>query len=371
MPSRSFVDDDAKLIFHKENDRDDHYDEYGDDGRGQRRGDDASGITAHLHPDMLRNGVRNQPQRRVEFVPNGRAPPPPFLARFFSFLGRPRRNTRYEPMRMLRDAPDSTAAVRDNFVYVGQGGYFFSPYESPAMTSKLFNYFVQYMEGSLFDWQMGDLMPSCTAGDVRFYYTVQDPAVVSVLGQPSDARGVGDGEVLRITPRTMSGIGSDREAATVGLVHAGWSGARDMLLAEDSASRAQAHVVRALLALWAIPASRLAGVAFGRELGDSSFVVQAEGVFGLFFSLLGSVWLIVWGETMGGTETAVIFFMGGTLGFLSYRGAVRRGAGLHGVWCRVGKWANVPPEWRVEDSYVPSSGQKLGAGAFRAGSKQS
>eukprot|EP00957_Ditylum_brightwellii_P027492 2078160-Ditylum_brightwellii.AAC.1 len=51
------------------------------------------------------------------------------------------------------------------------------------MQSSMFKYFMQYVEGTLFDWQLGDLMPSCTAGDVRFRYEVQDPAVVSVLGE--------------------------------------------------------------------------------------------------------------------------------------------------------------------------------------------
>merc|ERR1719253_891608 len=103
------------------------------------------------------------------------------FSRFFSYFGSTR-PTRYEPLQLLKDTPNSPAAIHDNFVYVGQGGYFFSAYESQT-ASKLFNYFAQYLEGSLFDWQIGDLMPSCTAGDVRFYYEVQDPTTVSVLGQ--------------------------------------------------------------------------------------------------------------------------------------------------------------------------------------------
>jgi hypothetical protein len=52
----------------------------------------------------------------------------------------------------------------------------------------------EHLEGSLFDWQLGDLMPSCTACNVRVSsYAVQDPAVVSVVAAlaavPSDAAG--------------------------------------------------------------------------------------------------------------------------------------------------------------------------------------
>jgi hypothetical protein len=38
------------------------------------------------------------------------------------------------------------------------GGDFFSPYHGKLTYGKLFNYFFQYLEGSLFDWQVGDLM---------------------------------------------------------------------------------------------------------------------------------------------------------------------------------------------------------------------
>eukprot|EP00584_Thalassiosira_punctigera_P014797 CAMPEP_0172553576 /NCGR_PEP_ID=MMETSP1067-20121228/51286_1 /TAXON_ID=265564 ORGANISM="Thalassiosira punctigera, Strain Tpunct2005C2" /NCGR_SAMPLE_ID=MMETSP1067 /ASSEMBLY_ACC=CAM_ASM_000444 /LENGTH=562 /DNA_ID=CAMNT_0013341787 /DNA_START=41 /DNA_END=1729 /DNA_ORIENTATION=+ len=366
MPSATFVDDRAKLTF-REGEGDSNYDDYDDRNQHQQH---EGGVQASLHPDMLSNGVRGQPYRPVDFVPHGRTPPPSFFSRFFSFLGWPPRSTRYEPMQLLRRTPDSPAAIRDNFVYVGQGGYFFSPYES-STSSTLFNYFAQYLEGSLFDWQMGDLMPSCTAGDVRFHYAVQDPAVVSVLGQlRRDGR-----EGAKITPRTMMGIG-DVSAATVGLVHAGRSGARAMLLAEDSDSKNRAHVIRLVAFLWSIPASRLAGVAFERELGESSFLIQTEGTLGLFCALLGAVWLVVWGETFGAIETAMVFFLAAASGFLAYKSAARKGSGRrwNAVWCRVLKWANAPPEWRVEDSYVPApaggGGHKLG-GSYGAGSKLS
>lgn len=364
MPSTTFVGEDAKLTFHEgEGDDDLDIDRDGSEADGrhhrEKKGGGGASVAARLDPNMLSSGVRGQPYRRVEFTPNGRAPPPSFLSRLSSFFFGPG-NTRYEPLQLLRDTPNSPAAVRDNFVYVGQGGYFFSPQES-AMSSRLFNYFAQYLEGSLFDWQLGDLMPSCTAGDVRFRYDVQDPTVVSVLGQLGrDARH--SDELLRITPRTMNGIkgGDEGAAATVGMVHSGSHSAEDMLLAEDSDSKRRALLVRALLLLWSVPASRLAGVALGRELGESSLAVQTEGVVGLFFALLGAAWLAIWGEGHGAMETLMLFFMGGALGYLAYKSSVRKGAGRrwHAVWCRIGKWANVPPEWRVEDSYVPSPSAK-------------
>ena len=104
----------------------------------------------------------------------------PFFSRLSSWLLGPS-NVRYKPLRLLNNTPHSIAASKHNFVYVRQGGYFFFPHES-STALRLFNYFAQYLEGSLLDWQVGDLMPSCTAGGIQFYYEVQDPAAVSALG---------------------------------------------------------------------------------------------------------------------------------------------------------------------------------------------
>lgn len=252
-------------------------------------------------------------------------------------------------MRLLRDTPDAPAATRDNFVYVGQGGYFFSPYENPSTTQRLFNYFVQYMEGSLFDWQLGDLMPSCTAGDIRFSYTVQDPATVSFLGEVADARS----STLEMTPRSLL-VNGNRE--NIGFVHAGHHSAENMIIAEDSASRNTALIFRALLLIWSIPAARLVGVGLGREIGESSLSTQIFATVGMFATLLSGTWLVIWGNGVGSRDTLILFTMGGYFTVLALRSSVRRGRGRWwiGLWCRIGQWANVPPEWRVEDSYIPA-----------------
>lgn len=318
---------------------------------GRRTND---GVRVHLNRDML-TGIRNQPFRRIDFVLNGMAPQPNFLGRFFERIFGPS-NTRYEPLQMLRDTQYAPAATRDNFVYVGQGGYFFSPYENPSTTSRLFNYFVQYMEGSLFDWQLGDLMPSCTAGDVRFSYTVQDPSTISFLGEVADARS----STLEMTPRSLL-INGNRES--IGFVHAGHHSAENMIIAEDNASRNTALVFRALLLLWSIPAARLVGVGLGREIGDSSVSTQIMATVGMFSTLLSGTWLVLWSNDVGSRDTLILFVMGGYFTILALRSSVRRGRSRwwNAVWCRIGRWANVPPEWRVEDSYIPAPADEPGS----------
>jgi hypothetical protein len=68
------------------------------------------------------------------------------------------------------DGFQSSNAHRNwQFYYTDYNGWFFSPYQE-SMALSLAKGFGKFLEGSLFDWQFGDLMDTvagCTAGDVR------------------------------------------------------------------------------------------------------------------------------------------------------------------------------------------------------------
>lgn len=100
------------------------------------------------------------------------------------------------PQSHLRKALD-TPAARAGFLYIGSnshasGGYFFSPYRA-SEGEKLLRAFGQALEGTLFDWQLGDFFKPCEAGDIRVSFEAQTPSVVSVVGKVSAA-----GEVVPI-----------------------------------------------------------------------------------------------------------------------------------------------------------------------------
>ena len=62
--------------------------------------------------------------------------------------------TRYEFVERLAHFQDTEAARNHRFIYVGQSsGYFFSPF-APELHGRLFKMFFEYLEGSLFDWQV-------------------------------------------------------------------------------------------------------------------------------------------------------------------------------------------------------------------------
>eukprot|EP00413_Alexandrium_margalefii_P025081 CAMPEP_0204564780 /NCGR_PEP_ID=MMETSP0661-20131031/35091_1 /ASSEMBLY_ACC=CAM_ASM_000606 /TAXON_ID=109239 /ORGANISM="Alexandrium margalefi, Strain AMGDE01CS-322" /LENGTH=441 /DNA_ID=CAMNT_0051572461 /DNA_START=69 /DNA_END=1394 /DNA_ORIENTATION=- len=190
--------------------------------------------------------------------------------------------TRYESIADLAGVDRSYAASSHNFAYVGQGGYFFSPYET-SMAESMFKYFVQYVEGSLFDWQLGDLMPSCTAGDIRVYFSVQDPSTVSVVGgvrgsEPSP----GGGRLYSI------GLFRTLKDYDVGMLHAGRASAHDMMAKEARRQAWQCWFFRLLLLL---PTGfTAAGV-------DASPRAPAVAV-GLWSLVVAVVWLAVWGARL-------------------------------------------------------------------------
>lgn len=110
----------------------------------------------------------------------------------------------FEDIRFLRF---SEAYNEHGFVYdyseAHQQGYFFSPY-SQSSAELLAKSFLQFLEGSLLDFQLGDLLPSCTAGDIRIQY----------YGGPLNGEGIsGVGQVVISGPR-------ESLQASVGLYHA-------------------------------------------------------------------------------------------------------------------------------------------------------
>ena len=83
----------------------------------------------------------------------------------------------------------SQAHQRDNFYYTNKNGWFYSPY-TPSTAERLAKAAVQYMEGSLFDFQLGDLFSECTAGDIRVRYRTKTPSGgVSLIGRQTDDMG--------------------------------------------------------------------------------------------------------------------------------------------------------------------------------------
>jgi len=61
---------------------------------------------------------------------------------------------------------NSPARLNDKFFYTGNNGWFLSKYE-PSTAERYMKMAFEYVEGTLLDFQLGDLFSVCDAGDVR------------------------------------------------------------------------------------------------------------------------------------------------------------------------------------------------------------
>jgi hypothetical protein len=280
LPSKTFVSTDARLDF--------------TDYQG---GHDTSTITMNLTPQMFqfnnRKVIRGSKKRPVQWVRDGVPPIPSFWKRWmpdrtrFEDIGNlsARRSNTNQRSGRNYDADESDADPSSSFVHVGDG-YFFSPY-SAGMYENILKYFMQYMDGTLLDWQIGDLMPSCEAGDIRVSYTVNDPSTVSILGKPKAA--TASSEIVVEPYETTNGM-------DLGLVHNGIASAAEMLLAEDKDSWWMANYMRIIFLVYAIFASRYLGSAlFRRDVSMAKIPTQIALSGFIWFISVGVSWYFVWG----------------------------------------------------------------------------
>jgi len=246
----------------------------------------ASTLKAQLSSSMVQNGIRGSKSRVIKWVHRGIPPIPPFWAFWAKWI--PDRS-RYENSRDI-----IKHSFPFNFVYVGDG-YFFSPYTASRYESS-FKYFIKYVEGSLFDWQIGDLMPSCEAGDIRIRYTVQDPTDVSILGQVTNVDNLSSTSSTVAVEPFQSKIGK-----AVGLVHQGYHSAEEMIKSEDHDSFVKACILRVLLILWSEAVCHIIGSKiFHFNVSGAKVPTQFAMIVAVWCFCVGCMWTIIWGMNVDG-----------------------------------------------------------------------
>jgi len=160
--------------------------------------------------------------RPVAFHPNVFARRLSFWERIFGAneMRTARMETVASQLSQFRSSPAFTGS--NKFVYTNhERGWFFSPYQEEAWVSILRG-FSGFLEGSLFDWQIGDVYDwynGCTAGDIRVLFYVVDPDEVSVIG------GV-------MADNTELGLYKSPNGFSVGVLHGGALSADTMFARE-------------------------------------------------------------------------------------------------------------------------------------------
>lgn len=86
----------------------------------------------------------------------------------------------FEPTENLYTFKNSPASIDEGFTYIPDVGYFYSPVQMSDLLT-IMSTIGKIMEGSFL--QFGDIIPSCTAGDIRISYHAKIPNVITVIGE--------------------------------------------------------------------------------------------------------------------------------------------------------------------------------------------
>lgn len=133
----------------------------------------------------------------------------------------------------------SDAHKDHNFKYIGDG-YFYSKYKEEN-NFKVLRMIGMLHEESLFDWQIGDLMNSCTPGDIRVRFQIQQPNVISVIGVVTESNK--KSVHIEAIPEILN-------EGTIGSIYGENISVNEMINNEIVESRKQTYLTRLLLVFW-------------------------------------------------------------------------------------------------------------------------
>lgn len=292
-------------------------------------------VAAHVDRSILRRVKAKW--RRLAF-----GPAPKKKSFFFS---------KNDETRTYRAVSLLSRELPENFVYVGD--YFYSPYE-PSVAETLLKGFFQYVEGTLFDWQLSDLFArvvgSCHAGDIRLHYEVQDPKKLSIVSSVK--------RIDKEQGRRLLYLGDS--SGVTSIVHAGKRRPGDMIAIEAQDSRPL--LTRLLLYVWAFPTACLLGAYLGFDVARSGFLLAFFSATSLFATILGVFWLSYWPSSVLVSEdnTLVLLVVVALVGGMYAVPKLQRShavPGARAVWCMLARTARLPPDWRVEAAYRPDVAQ--------------
>jgi len=264
------------------------------------------------------------------------------------------RSSRVEPLQSLQEFQHSKAA-KEGFYYIGNG-YFFSTFNADAATTAA-KYLMESLEGTLFDWQIGDFVSSCNAGDIRVHFKVQHPSVVSLIGRLVES------EDDRLSLDTFATLSEPK----MGCLQDGVKTAQQLL--DNRIGRTKWRRVAAFLLLWPFSylVSRLFGAWRGLELRADHGKPTPTSKLTIFMFVLGVwlleafvIWTAVWKFEVGPKrEAPIVALIAAGLLQHAYKNTAKASTapGPRAVWCMLARACGLPPNWRVEKTYKAESSE--------------
>jgi len=209
--------------------------------------------------------------------------PPSFFGRIWQRFGY-MDSSLYLDVKELQNFASSPAGRRNEFHYIGNG-HFYSPY-TPSTAGRLFKLFGQFLEGSLLDWQVGDLIPSCNAGDIRVSYRAVVPKTLSVVGEVHPGTSMN----TIVHHKTTRGY-------QFGFLHEGIKDVEQIIAEEINDRKFHLKIARCVMLGWSAFISSLAARMMGFRW--QTWLMYIASCLSLAGCITGLTWLVVWGGPFG------------------------------------------------------------------------
>ena len=258
------------------------------------------------------------------------------------------RSSRVEPLQSLQEFQHSKAA-KEGFYYIGNG-YFFSTFNADAATTAA-KYLMESLEGTLFDWQIGDFVSSCNAGDIRVHFKVQHPSVVSLIGRLVESEGD------RLSLDTFATLSDPK----MGCLQEGVKTAQQLLDNRIGGTKWRRLGTILLLLPFSYFISRLVCAWRGLELRaghgkpkPTSKITTFTFVLGIWLLELFAIWTAVWKfEVCPKREAPIVALVAAGLLQHAYKNTAKASTapGPRAAWCMLARACGLPPSWRVESTY--------------------
>ncbi|KAJ3118893.1 hypothetical protein HDU96_006544 [Phlyctochytrium bullatum] len=207
----------------------------------------------------------------------------------------------------------------NRFTYIGNG-YFYSAY-TPSTAESLFRLAGTWLEGSILDFQIGDLFSACTAGDIRISFDVVhiSPKGATVIGQLLNTRG----DIGLYTTSRGYKIGLFAQDAS--------TPAREILRRELIATRWYLLGARVVVLIWAFYLlSASSGLSSRRHANGPrdlrGYVMWALQSFGVATASVSVLNLVLWRSASSGMflgVAALLYWLGRPDGYQNVDRATR------------------------------------------------
>lgn len=235
----------------------------------------------------------------------------------------------YETIEKLNEFKNSNAVTQEKFTYLSNNGYFYSPSKLSNFMSTLINA-LWIIDG----FQLGDIMTSCTAGDIRMSYYGKFPKVITVIGEKTS-------QIENIV--NIKKLDLFKNDTTVSTVYGEIISVTEIINSEVYISQVGTIFGIICIIIWCIILSRICFITLnGIDVTESIICWSLHSII-LYIIMHG----IIWFKTYTYNQVNFLIIIMGILYYIIIKNKPTQKVvtGFNSVWCMLSDWVGLPYEY--------------------------